>query len=219
VKSRFREINVFSMSALDLFAAALGAFIIIAVVLFPFYPNTGSSEADVAALRETISDLEAENQSLEASLEECERQLADAQEELERARQELEECQAIAKRTFVLALISWSDSSDVDLHVVDPAGREFYFRDREFPGSEAALEEDNINGPGNEIWLHPSAEPGEYRVYANLFSASRGQTSVRGAILHQEGKISLPDVVLRREDQKELMGTVIVSASGEVSVR
>jgi len=32
-----REVSVFSMSALDIFASAMGTFILIAVVLFPFY--------------------------------------------------------------------------------------------------------------------------------------------------------------------------------------
>lgn len=35
-----REVNIFSMSALDLFASALGAFILLAVVALPFFGNT-----------------------------------------------------------------------------------------------------------------------------------------------------------------------------------
>ena len=40
MKRKSREINIFSMSALDLFASALGAFILIAIVIFPYFPNT-----------------------------------------------------------------------------------------------------------------------------------------------------------------------------------
>ena len=40
MKRRSREISIFSMSALDLFASALGAFILIAIVIFPYFPNT-----------------------------------------------------------------------------------------------------------------------------------------------------------------------------------
>ena len=43
MKRRSREINIFSMSALDLFASALGAFILIAVVIFPYFPNTSTA--------------------------------------------------------------------------------------------------------------------------------------------------------------------------------
>ena len=46
MKRKSREINIFSMSALDLFASALGAFILISIVLFPFFPNI--SDEDLA---------------------------------------------------------------------------------------------------------------------------------------------------------------------------
>ena len=39
MKQRNREINIFNMSALDLFASALGAFILITLILLPFFPN------------------------------------------------------------------------------------------------------------------------------------------------------------------------------------
>lgn len=38
-RNKSREINIFSMSALDLFASALGAFILIAVIALPYYLN------------------------------------------------------------------------------------------------------------------------------------------------------------------------------------
>jgi len=42
MKSQRRNISVFSISALDLFAAALGAFILIVLVLFPYYRMGGT---------------------------------------------------------------------------------------------------------------------------------------------------------------------------------
>ena len=49
MKRRNREISIFSMSALDLFASALGAFILIAIVIFPYFPNTARSPVVVVA--------------------------------------------------------------------------------------------------------------------------------------------------------------------------
>ena len=49
MKRRSREISIFSMSALDLFASALGAFILIAIVIFPYFPNTARSPVVVVA--------------------------------------------------------------------------------------------------------------------------------------------------------------------------
>lgn len=40
-----RETAVFSTSAIDLFASALGAFILLVMLLFPFYQNQGTDEA------------------------------------------------------------------------------------------------------------------------------------------------------------------------------
>ena len=40
-----REITVFNTSAIDLFASALGAFILLVMILFPYYRNEGSDDA------------------------------------------------------------------------------------------------------------------------------------------------------------------------------
>lgn len=45
MKSNRRNISVFSISALDLFAAALGAFILIVLVLFPYYKKGGTDQS------------------------------------------------------------------------------------------------------------------------------------------------------------------------------
>ena len=87
MRRRNKEINIFSMSALDLFASALGAFILIAVVLFPYFPNIGSSPEHVTALR--------------AQLREAQQQLQASQAELAQARQEAEDLkQELAKAKF-----------------------------------------------------------------------------------------------------------------------
>jgi hypothetical protein len=40
-----RDISVFTTSAIDLFASALGAFILLVMILFPYYRNAGSDQA------------------------------------------------------------------------------------------------------------------------------------------------------------------------------
>lgn len=45
MRSNRRNISVFSISALDLFAAALGAFILIVLVLFPYYKKGGTDQS------------------------------------------------------------------------------------------------------------------------------------------------------------------------------
>ncbi len=72
MKARSREINIFSMSALDLFASALGAFILIAVVLFPYFPNTGDSEVRVAEVQAELEREQAEHAATQQALSQCE---------------------------------------------------------------------------------------------------------------------------------------------------
>lgn len=45
MRANRRNISVFSISALDLFAAALGAFILIVLVLFPYYKKGGTDQS------------------------------------------------------------------------------------------------------------------------------------------------------------------------------
>ena len=90
-----REASIFSVSAIDLFASALGAFVIVSFVLFPYFPNTGEvppapvappsppppipapptgvSAAEAAALEERIAALQrqlADARSRESELDE-----------------------------------------------------------------------------------------------------------------------------------------------------
>ncbi|WP_298917756.1 VWA domain-containing protein [uncultured Algimonas sp.] len=53
MRSRNRNITVFSISALDLFAAALGAFILIVLVLFPYY-RLGGTDTSMEELEEMV---------------------------------------------------------------------------------------------------------------------------------------------------------------------
>ena len=79
MKRRHREINIFSMSALDLFASALGAFILIAVVLFPYFPNTDSSPEHVTALRAQLREMQEQLQTCQAELTEAQADSTQAQ--------------------------------------------------------------------------------------------------------------------------------------------
>ena len=53
MRARRRNITVFSISALDLFAAALGAFILIVLILFPYY-RLGGTDVSMDELEEQV---------------------------------------------------------------------------------------------------------------------------------------------------------------------
>ncbi len=69
-----RELNVFSMSALDLFASGMGAFVLLAIIALPFFPNTGmstsdSSEEEQEEQVETPVEVKEEEEESEAQIE------------------------------------------------------------------------------------------------------------------------------------------------------
>ena len=95
MKRRNREVSIFSMSALDLFASALGAFILIAIVMFPYFPNTGM--ASQAELDRTLGELRAAaegNAQLTRIHDELNQAIGDLRTELAACRNELAACRA-----------------------------------------------------------------------------------------------------------------------------
>ena len=156
-----REVNVFSVSALDLFASALGAFIVMSMIFMVFFSMTARDSGEDESLQAALEQCEANRNQAEAALAQCQAnldasadasELAQCQSELSGARaqsadlraqleaaggatarldevnSELESCRRALKKTFVLVIASWSSTNDdVDLHVVDPQGREFYY--------------------------------------------------------------------------------------------
>ncbi len=74
-----RNIEIFSLSALDLFACALGAFIIITILLFPFYQKTLPLIQQVSALTSQLSASQAAAQAQAKEIDQLKGQLQAAQ--------------------------------------------------------------------------------------------------------------------------------------------
>ena len=67
-----REIEVFSMSAIDLFAAAMGAFALLAIILLPYYQNElreNTPENAIAELLRAALDSSVETEEKKKALE------------------------------------------------------------------------------------------------------------------------------------------------------
>ena len=87
MKKRSRELSIFSMSALDVFASALAAFILITIVLLPLFPNLNM-------LGQTTAELE----QAKAKLEQTTAELEQAKVKLEREKAQSEQAKAKAAR-------------------------------------------------------------------------------------------------------------------------
>ena len=86
MKKRSREINIFSMATLDLFASALGAFMLITIVMLPFFPNLNILGREETELRQAKIKL----QQAKAELEQVKAKLQQAQAKSERERTALD---------------------------------------------------------------------------------------------------------------------------------
>lgn len=96
--NRRRELEVLSISALDIFASALGVFILVAIILFPYYLKQPSievaeegAEAELAAAERSWVEAEGEAAAADS-------RLGDAKAALSAAKARLEEAEAAAER-------------------------------------------------------------------------------------------------------------------------
>jgi len=125
------------------------------------------------------------------------------------------------KKTFLLIHIHWPTlGADLDLHVVDPAGHEFYWERRSVAGASGNLSVDSLIGPGNEVFTDGAAAPGDYRVYVHFFNTHSGmaESAVDGAVLFREGTLRLPGLTLRMGQPKQLMAVLRLDAEGRVGL-
>lgn len=54
MRRKNRSVEIFSLSAIDMFASALGAFVILTAILMPYYPNMKDGGAALARMTQTI---------------------------------------------------------------------------------------------------------------------------------------------------------------------
>ncbi len=201
MRRRKREISIFNLSMLDVISGALGAFLFLVAILVPFYKK--DLAAMLRQLQQTVSELRG--------------QLSETQEQLEAAEQRVQALEERLAKTFLVVLMKWTtEAQDVDLHVVDPSGAEFYYRRSTIRGRPGELTEDDTSGPGAEIWSIAEAPAGVYRVYYNLYSRSGNPRNPRitGRIFYRDGSRELPEMRLTQEQTKVLVATVTVDGEG-----
>lgn len=230
MKRRNREINIFNLSILDMITGAMGAFLIIMIILLPYYKKESIDyqqelqQARVAeeAARTAVQAAQAAQRVAEEATRKAEELTRTAQADAQQNRQRADAATQQLAKTFLLVHIQWDTKyQDVDLHVVDPGGTEYSYEHKSYPGRPGVLSVDSQFGPGNEVWSSPNASPGSYRVYANLYNPHgvNDTPTVTGSVIHRDGSTALPPTQLSTKQQKILIATVTVGADGRVSIQ
>ena len=101
--------------------------------------ETQQNQAAVAA---------AEIQETRAALAAAETSLRQAQAEIENQRTQAEKLAHQLAKSFLVLYVRWDTLDDVDLHLTDPSGAEFWWdKHKTIPGRPGELSEDNVIGP------------------------------------------------------------------------
>ena len=243
MRRRNREINIFNLSMLDVIAGAMAAFLIIMIVLMPYYRKEHIDyQAIIADLQGQLAQAQQQAQTAaarasaaEAAARAAESAAAGAAEQVRaaqaaaaaanaQAQQQRERAEGLARqlaKTFLVLYVRWNTRDDIDLHVIDPSGAEFYFEHKTISGRPGELSEDTINGPGNEVWEIRDAPPGEYRVFVHLYSRRdpAQPATIQGRVFHRDGSQPFTSVQLRTPKETAPVATIVVDAQGAVSVR
>ena len=227
-----RNIEIFSMSVLDMFASALGAFIMCSIILFPYYNKDVTKELTAAKseLEKTKTQLAGEQKKAANAEETIKGQqpavesARKAQGTLKQCRLGLNMCQAELAKGFLMVQIEWQAPVDVNLKVTDPRGNEFSWAKtnrtgRDFPNSKAHLSIDILAGPGIEVWVDPEAAPGKYLVEYETPRDPGGGIPVAGYVFDRYGKKDLQPRTLRGGALRVQAATIQIGDDGSVTVR
>ena len=228
MKPRTRELPIFNLSMLDVITGAMAAFLIIMVVLMPYYKKESVDYqqmlAELRAQRDALSQqaerAEAEAVAAQQQAEQAQQAARDAQQDAEAQRRRAEGLAEKLSKTFLVLYIRWNTRDDIDLHVIDPRGGEFYFARKTIPGHPGELSEDTVNGPGNEVWEIRDAPPGDYQVHAKLYSVKdpRKPVVVQGRVFHRDGSEAFREVQLNRQGEHQPVAVIRVDARGDVTL-
>lgn len=86
----------------------------------------------------------------------------------------LDQLSGTGDKNDVHVYLTWdTDRTDVDLWVITPSGEKVFYSNKKGRGGEA-LYDDVTTGYGPESFTAKNAQPGEYKVVVDYFSARRG---------------------------------------------
>jgi hypothetical protein len=180
MRRKNRELNIFSMSALDLFCSAMGAFLLLALIALPYYLRE-ERVCEVCPARAPMPSgvpQPACPDGLSAS--------------------PAPACPPVAepalKDKLIVAAVTWNQATDVDLHVITPDGH-FSYQTREIAGRPGEMFLDDLGGnagPRRELWLSKDPTPGRYQFCVHWYSpVGFGALPVSGTVYKPSGSIAV----------------------------
>jgi HPt (histidine-containing phosphotransfer) domain-containing protein len=222
MKKRNREIQIFSLSALDLFCGAMGAFMLLALIALPYYKKNLPLQREISELRAKVENLTSVTQQLQNALQQ-------SQDALQQAQQRVAQLQDELAQTFLVVVIAWETKADIDLHVYTPRGSHYSYESHNrrrntseqrphFPAEDAELSMDMRVG-GAEVWQMIKAEHGKYTIALRNFNnrGSATPTTVQGLVLYKNGSRRFTKELPQMSEDKPVL-TVTIADDGAVGI-
>jgi hypothetical protein len=225
-----RNIEIFSMSVLDMFASALGAFIMVTIILFPYYNKKQLLDINAREALGLDDKIQNGTDRLRAADEESMIQRVEIAQtgrievEKRQCQQNVTECKVTLAKKFLVVQIQWRERADVNLIVVDPEGNRFTPEKpnrtgNDFRNSTGQLSTDMKIGPGIEVWQNSAAGAGDYQIIYRAAKLVDASATVSGWYIQRStGRRKLKERTIGAIDTDIPAATIRVAQDGTVTV-
>ena len=242
-----REISTLSLSMLDVIAGAMAAFLILMVILLPYYgKETVNQEEIIAELRQAVAEAEAARAAAESAAEAAQALAAQAQAKVESLETQLSQTQADLETAETLARQAQAEMERLRRIAEELAKKansgitpnlilyiEWYSRDV----VDLIVMKRETNDTAWQVWPYEAGEPrraggksskwlsvqyrsGDLRVDVKLAAMADTHKPVKiwGRVYHLDGSEEFHEIQLSGYGQRETMATIRVDESGGVRV-
>jgi FtsZ-binding cell division protein ZapB len=187
---------------------------------------------ELKTLKQDLNISQTKKTEIEKKLQGCQKKSKNFQKKMEQLKKESTACKkrvqqlegkvnSLSKelsKTFCVIKLNWESpyKEDVDLHVVDPNGHEFYFAKRTYPNTSASLTVDSIGvKKGAEVWIDKQLSKGIYTIKYVYYSGS-GSVTVHGMVLTKSFTKDLPLKKIQNPKKNRVVtvAKIIVDSNG-----
>jgi DNA polymerase III alpha subunit (gram-positive type) len=171
-------------------------------------PTPPPEKVETEKLVKELKEMQKEVQAKDLQLQKAEEKIKD-----------LEKDKRSEGGSFLMFVVRWTtDKHDIDMTVIDPAGRKYDFKKRKYPGQPGEFTLDSRQGPGAEIWQADKFIPGVYTVTATLYQdyGNEKPAAVEASIVSSMRRMQLKPASLKAGEKTSWK--VNVGEKGDVTI-
>ena len=176
MRARNREFNILNMSFLDVICGAMGAFLIVMVILMPYYKKEAQDFLQsIGNLKQELAETTQRLEETETELDRAEKRITELEQELQKSQSQNSALQRsvdeVRKRrdTPLLVGLKWASRLvDLDLYLVQPSGHAVGFACKKRGLTELVFDY-RKGGEGAEVVISTKARPGRWKICVHLY--------------------------------------------------